>query len=51
MREGDVRRLAARDHADWSLVQSLLAEGTPEAVEYQGETFFLRPRGYGKGAP
>jgi wyosine [tRNA(Phe)-imidazoG37] synthetase (radical SAM superfamily) len=43
MREDDVRRLLAEDHAEWSLVQSLLSEGSLKAVEYLGETFYLRP--------
>jgi wyosine [tRNA(Phe)-imidazoG37] synthetase (radical SAM superfamily) len=43
MREDDVRRLLAQNHADWSLVQSLLSEGVLKAVDYQGDTFFLRP--------
>ncbi|MEN8174410.1 MAG: radical SAM protein [Pseudomonadota bacterium] len=50
MREDDVRRLLAEDHANWSLVQSLLSEGALKAVEYQGETFFLRPVRCGRDA-
>ncbi len=50
MREDDLRRLLADDHADWSLVQSLLSEGMLKAVQYQGETFYLRPVRCGRGA-
>lgn len=50
MREDDVRRLLAEDDAEWSLVQSLLSEGSLRAVEYQGETFYLRPVRCGRSA-
>ncbi len=43
MREDDLRRLLAADHAEWSLVESLLAEGALKALSFEGETYFLRP--------
>jgi wyosine [tRNA(Phe)-imidazoG37] synthetase (radical SAM superfamily) len=48
MRESAVRALLAEDGASWSLVETLLAEGTLEAVKYEGEQFFLRPLGHRK---
>ena len=45
MREAAVRYLLAEDHADWSLIETLLAEGALRAVEYGGERFYLRPVG------
>ena len=43
MREADVRRLLARDQADWRLVEDLLAEGVLKSPDYDGERFYLRP--------
>ena len=43
MREPDVRRLLAKDQADWRLVEALLAEGTLKSADHDGERFFLRP--------
>lgn len=43
MREDDVYRLLVNDHADRHLVDALLAEGVLKAVQYKGETFYLRP--------
>ena len=43
MPESAVRRLLAKDHADWEVIEALLAEGTLKAVEYEGRRFFLRP--------
>jgi wyosine [tRNA(Phe)-imidazoG37] synthetase (radical SAM superfamily) len=43
MREDDVRRLLAKDGANWTLVEGLLAKGALKAVAYRGETFYLRP--------
>lgn len=49
MREDDVRRLLAKDHAEWSLVQAMLSEGVLKVVEYRGQKFYLRPVGCGQG--
>jgi wyosine [tRNA(Phe)-imidazoG37] synthetase (radical SAM superfamily) len=43
MREADVRRLLARDQADWSLVEDLLAEGVLKSTDYDDKHFYLRP--------
>ena len=43
MRETDIRRLLADDHADWSLIEALLSEGALKAVDYEGQRFYLRP--------
>jgi hypothetical protein len=43
MREADVRRLLARDQADWRLIEDLLAEGVLKSTDYDGERFYLRP--------
>jgi wyosine [tRNA(Phe)-imidazoG37] synthetase (radical SAM superfamily) len=43
MREADVRRLLRKDHADWALVENLLAEGVLKSTTYEGEHFYLRP--------
>ena len=43
LREAAVRHLLAEDRADWSLIETLLAEGALERVEYEGEQFYLRP--------
>jgi hypothetical protein len=43
MREAAVRHLLAEDRADWSLIETLLAEDALKAVEYGGERFYLRP--------
>lgn len=43
MRETAVRRLLAEDGADWSLVGELICAGELEAVDYQGERFYLCP--------
>jgi wyosine [tRNA(Phe)-imidazoG37] synthetase (radical SAM superfamily) len=43
MREADVRRLLAADHADWTLVESLLAEGALRVVDHAGQRFYLHP--------
>ena len=43
MREEDVRRLLGRDHAAWGVVESLLAEGKLEVIEYGGLPYYLRP--------
>lgn len=43
MRESAVCHLLAEDHSDWSLIETLLAEGALKAVEYRGERFYLRP--------
>jgi wyosine [tRNA(Phe)-imidazoG37] synthetase (radical SAM superfamily) len=43
MRETDVRRLLAEDHADWGLVETLLSEGALRAVNYEGQRFYMRP--------
>ena len=43
MREADVRRLLAKDQANWHLVEDLLAEGTLKSTDYDGERFYLRP--------
>jgi wyosine [tRNA(Phe)-imidazoG37] synthetase (radical SAM superfamily) len=45
MRESAVRALLAEDSADWSLVETLLAEGALKAVEHEGDRFILRPLG------
>ena len=42
MREAAVRRLLAEDGADWSVVETLLADGTLRAVDHDGECFYLR---------
>ena len=42
MREVAVRRLLARDHADWGLVESLLAEGALEVLERDELRFYRR---------
>jgi len=43
MREEDVRQLLGKDHAAWEVVETLLAEGTLEVVEYGGLPYYLRP--------
>ena len=43
MREADVRRLLAKDQADWSLVEDLLVQGLLKSTDYDGEHFYLRP--------
>jgi wyosine [tRNA(Phe)-imidazoG37] synthetase (radical SAM superfamily) len=43
MRETAVRRLLAEDGADWSLVGELISAGELQAVDYQGERFYLCP--------
>ena len=43
LREAAVRHLLAEDRADWSLIETLLAKGALERVEYEGEQFYLRP--------
>lgn len=42
MRESAVRRLLVENGADWSVVETLLADGTLRAVDYAGERFYLR---------
>jgi wyosine [tRNA(Phe)-imidazoG37] synthetase (radical SAM superfamily) len=42
MREAAVRHLLADNHADWTLIEALLAEGELKTVEYAGEQFYLR---------
>jgi wyosine [tRNA(Phe)-imidazoG37] synthetase (radical SAM superfamily) len=43
MREDDVRRLLAADGADWTLLEQLVDAGELLAIDYQGQTFYLRP--------
>lgn len=43
MREVAVRRLLARNHADWSIIEKLISERMLKSVEYEGEQFYLRP--------
>lgn len=43
MREQAVRQLLAEDHADWALVEELVAAGLLAAVDFEGERFYLRP--------
>lgn len=48
MREADVRRLLRKDHADWALVEGLLAEGVLKIILYEGESYYLRPVRYSR---
>jgi len=43
MREADVRRLLRKDHADWALVEELLAKGILKSTTHEGEHYYLRP--------
>lgn len=43
MREVAVRRLLAREHAGWDIIENLISEGTLKSVKYAGERFYLRP--------
>ena len=43
MREAAVRELLRKDHAAWSLVEGLVADGMLKCVDHEGERFFLRP--------
>jgi hypothetical protein len=43
MREDDVRRLLVEDHAEWQLIEDLLAAGDLKALAFEGEEFYLRP--------
>ncbi len=43
MREPAVRQLLTEDHADWTIVADLLADGKLMEIEYLGELFYLRP--------
>ncbi len=43
MREATVRRLLEVNHAQWSLIETLLSEGALQAVEFEGERFYVRP--------
>jgi wyosine [tRNA(Phe)-imidazoG37] synthetase (radical SAM superfamily) len=42
MREAAVRQLLADSHADWMLIETLLAKGELKKIEYEGEQFYLR---------
>ena len=42
LREDALRKLLARDGADWSVVEDLLQEGKLVELEYRGHRFFLR---------
>lgn len=42
MREVAVRQLLADNHADWTLIETLLVEGELKKVMYAGEQFYLR---------
>jgi len=43
MRTDQIERLLARDDADWSLVEDLLAAGELIELEYGEQTFYMRP--------
>jgi len=42
MRKDAVQELLDRDEAGWSIVEALIAEGRMVAVEYEGDSFYMR---------